>query len=214
MSSTSSLSGSRQFDGYTSEERSDHGLEHPRPPGSGRLSRTHESMDALDEMMGRAAAAPAPTTGHWPPKPQKQTGFIVPVPREKGAASWSWCRPQPPKTPSLKPPPDVAADRFQLARVLSSPTTLTDEGRDCAVRVLGVSPESVMVAARARKMSEPRLTPLDPKSVPQTCNQMYGARAHEAQRPDQYLPKNTCDVGRFADAANKSKTPYCPHIRL
>mmetsp|Transcript_12734 Transcript_12734/g.40155 ORF Transcript_12734/g.40155 Transcript_12734/m.40155 type:complete len:283 (-) Transcript_12734:109-957(-) len=51
-------------------------------------------------------------------------------------------------------------------------------------------------------------------TLPQTDNQKYGSRLHEALPVETRHNKNTCDVCVFADAANKALTPYYAHIRF
>lgn len=50
--------------------------------------------------------------------------------------------------------------------------------------------------------------------MPRTSNQMYGAKAHEAEKGATFLPRGTCDIVQFVDQATKTKTNYCAEIRF
>mmetsp|Transcript_97656 Transcript_97656/g.273251 ORF Transcript_97656/g.273251 Transcript_97656/m.273251 type:complete len:198 (+) Transcript_97656:76-669(+) len=160
--------------------------------------------DSLDAMLELAQAADG------------CGGGSVPLARKRGPAKgegWSWCRPKAKQPLNMGAPPEVAADRAQLTRSLTSPSMLTEEGKEEALRVFGARPVQVRWTGE-RKTTSTSVIKLDPSKVPRTCNQMYGARAHEAQPPGRYVPKSTCDVCQFVDEANKSKTPYCAQIRF
>lgn len=183
-------------------------------------SRVHSAgQDSLDDMLDLAKAKGVDDGSgarqvEWPPP----AGPMSPAQRvalargrvPKGE-SWDWCRPQPRQQPNLKPPPP--RDSYQMERSLSSPSTLTYEGRDEASRVLGAHVGSAAPIGQ-RRPSATRFEPLSAAQVPKTCNQMYGARAHEADRSGRFLPKSTCDVCQFVDEAAKSRTPYCAQIRF
>ncbi|CAE7554327.1 STT3A [Symbiodinium sp. CCMP2456] len=123
------------------------------------------------------------------------------------------------------PPPRPGAP--ELGRSLTSPCMLTEEGVREAARVLGTVtsadfPESALVAA-GRQATEKRLPSATERKieratrdfvVPMTCNQMYGSRWKTAEKPEDRFGKQSCDVCLFVDHMHKTKTPYCPHLRL
>jgi len=132
----------------------------------------------------------------------------------KGTEDWDWCRPRL-RAPLASSIPDGPLES-RMHRTLSSPSTLTGEGKEEAQRVLGNMAQlqsPVRRPARPTSSMEP-LADQKPKKFPQTCNQMYGALAHQADRSSKFLPKSTCDVCLFVDAANKSLTPYNASIRF
>ncbi|CAK8986968.1 Dolichyl-diphosphooligosaccharide--protein glycotransferase [Durusdinium trenchii] len=112
----------------------------------------------------------------------------------------------------LAPPKAV-----DLGRSLSSPCMLTEEGVRESIRVLGSrafdDPRGAALAPLERAPREIHAAVRD-FVVPMTCNQIYGSRWKTAQRPVDKFGKQSCDVCLFVDHMNKTKTPYCPHLRL
>lgn len=131
-----------------------------------------------------------------------------------GKEGWQWCVTGRTVSENLAPPPDPDREAKILARTLSSPSTLTIEGQQESIRVLGslVTDSAVVGRAPLRSSSQPRVVLT--KKPPETCNQMYGSKFEEAKPADKYFGKNTCDVCAFTDLMFRTKTNYCPIIRF
>lgn len=148
--------------------------------------------------------------------------------RTAARGDWDWVFKKASKlsaTDLAPPPPRPGAP--ELGRSLTSPCMLTEEGVREAARVLGTVssadfPQSALVAA-GRQATENRLPSATERKieratrdfvVPMTCNQMYGSRWKTAEKPEDRFGKQSCDVCLFVDHMHKTKTPYCPHLRL
>ncbi|CAE8723986.1 unnamed protein product [Polarella glacialis] len=108
-------------------------------------------------------------------------------PGQKSGEGWDWCMQRDRGLlPDLAPPPvPPAAEGEWMGKTLTSKSTLTEEGQKEATRVLGALKHRTnpMEALLSRELSQPRLAleSTGPKNaLPQTCNQIYGARYKEA----------------------------------
>lgn len=184
--------------------------------------------NCLAEAAKRLGTPPKWPPGPAPPTPAERMALIRG--RTLPKKTWEWCRPLPgaktdPSTSEKHQIEHGAHADPRLSRVLSSPSTLTAEGVKEAARVLGSMVNAGMGTSICQLASSTTnsLEILPPEKnaggvvsskVPKTCNQIYGARAHESDRKRVFLPKSTCDVCLFSDVAHKTKTPYCPSIRF
>eukprot|EP00927_Polykrikos_kofoidii_P069755 TRINITY_DN65361_c0_g1_i1.p1 TRINITY_DN65361_c0_g1~~TRINITY_DN65361_c0_g1_i1.p1 ORF type:complete len:270 (+),score=37.59 TRINITY_DN65361_c0_g1_i1:121-810(+) len=133
---------------------------------------------------------------------------------QAGKDGWGWCMPARPQQHSAGALAS-SGERSLMPRTLSSPSTLTYEGQREAQRVLGANVEYMPSDTSMRRRSARDEAPLPHKSeVPQTCNQMYGSKAAQADRTSKFVPKVSCDVCLFTDAAVRTMTPYDHAIRF
>jgi len=123
----------------------------------------------------------------------------------RGKMDFSWCAP---KKPSQADKGYILQDH----KTIEGPSTKSWEGQMEASRVLGAAP-----ADPHSGQTNPvfKSTDFDMKKYQlRTCNQMYGALAHEREQPLRFVPRNTCDECLFVNAMVLSKTPYNPSIRF
>eukprot|EP00928_Gymnodinium_smaydae_P073228 TRINITY_DN56464_c0_g1_i1.p1 TRINITY_DN56464_c0_g1~~TRINITY_DN56464_c0_g1_i1.p1 ORF type:complete len:238 (-),score=21.82 TRINITY_DN56464_c0_g1_i1:96-809(-) len=153
---------------------------------------------------------------------EHMTMMRTPTMRRRGMAgtdSWDWCvhrNKEPFASGSLSicgPGGNLSTTGAAVMRYsLSSPSTLTAEGRKEAQRVLGtVTHPGDTAHERFRPPSE-RFEPSRPQ--PKTTNQNYGSRADMADRNRHFHPIKSSDVVLFKDNAVRTKTPYDPAIRF
>uniref|UniRef100_A0A7S1PJV4 Uncharacterized protein n=1 Tax=Alexandrium catenella TaxID=2925 RepID=A0A7S1PJV4_ALECA len=166
--------------------------------------------------------------GTSPASRQPQLAPTTPLVRRvrEGASTsknWGWCLPKEARMgtgASLSQAADGGAvDSLQLNRSLSSPSTLTIAGQQERMRVMATNWEphvGALPKAPSRPSTLEMLKSSDSKQfkLPQTDNQKYGSRLHEAKPLDKFFPKSTCDVCQFTDVAQKTLTPYCAQIRF
>ena len=149
--------------------------------------------------------------------------------KTRSRGDWDWVFKKESKLSASQLAPPRVVD---LGRTLSSPCMLTEEGVKESIRVLGsrAFEEGALAAsgrqalqlssfsqAERQKSAVPAATSTSVASnyvVPMTCNQIYGSRWRTAQKPVDKFGKQSCDVCLFVDHMNKTKTPYCPHLRL
>jgi len=162
----------------------------------------------------QSRAATASSMRQQPRRSSSEGALRATGARGGAKVSWDWCQPKRRGSLQAREDPEKLVG-YHSKRDLTSPSTLTWEGQNEAMRVLGATATST---SGFRSMGStgfderPKTTSL--KKLPMTCNQIYGSRAEQAEPAAKYVPKNTCDVCRFVDAMVLSKTPYNPSIRF
>lgn len=180
---------------------------------SGKRSGGSSASSAGTGRRSRSQAAPFKMS-----QPVASSSEQLPARKVKGLPNregWNWCMPKDRGGGGLL----LADEHRPMMKSLSSPTTLTQAGKAERMRVMGGFGSSDAVNVTPQNSSNGRVTlepinPIDKSTLPQTTNQMYGARASQFEPPRKFFPKSTCDVVMFTDNATKTLTPYNHAIRF
>mmetsp|Transcript_125358 Transcript_125358/g.244114 ORF Transcript_125358/g.244114 Transcript_125358/m.244114 type:complete len:269 (+) Transcript_125358:83-889(+) len=127
---------------------------------------------------------------------------------------WMWCLQE--GTPGGRSAPSMesqVSEGLRASSSLTSASTLSPEGRRERQRIMATC-EMEPLPAVQRLSRRPQLEQPEMLKLPQTTSQMIGSRVAHAEKATKFLPKNTCDIVRFTDAATKTMTPYRASIRF
>eukprot|EP00933_Yihiella_yeosuensis_P038828 TRINITY_DN32770_c0_g1_i1.p1 TRINITY_DN32770_c0_g1~~TRINITY_DN32770_c0_g1_i1.p1 ORF type:complete len:226 (+),score=38.90 TRINITY_DN32770_c0_g1_i1:56-733(+) len=164
------------------------------------------------ELIRMASDLPAQQVAAYGSGPQRSNKWRTPAALNAHSGEpWDWAFVPKKQVERLEPPPWPEEEKREreLGRTLSSPSTLTFDGMQESMRVLGAC-QPTAVGERRPSFREP----VNPKLHPQTCNQIYGHRAKQAQPAEKYFGKKTCEVGAFVDFAFRNGIQYDASIRF